>query len=191
MAKRVIQLYDKYKSTTKVYPLIIGECLTDDALDTIKEGVKPLIPDVIANIELSGDEAELTSLQIGNTKYKIGGGGGKQLYNHLVYINKDSDSLKIEAYVNIITESPTPFTMSAFKTYISDNLSNGGRYVATGTYWDATNGVCFIHSLRLATSLPTFSAHKQNTTIMAGSSYSITIGSDFSNTNITDKVLTL
>lgn len=119
------------------------------------------------------------------------GGGGKQLYNHLVYIHKDTDSAKIEAYVNIITDSSTAFTMSAFKTYISNTLNSGGRFVASGTYWDASNGVCFIHSLRLTTSLPTFSAHKQNTTMMAGSSYSISIGSDYSNLHITDTVITL
>lgn len=115
----------------------------------------------------------------------------KQLYNHLVYIHKDVDNVKLEAFVNIITDSSTPFTMSAFKTYISDALNSGGKYVASGTYWDASNGVCFIHSLKKAAGVPTFSAHKQNTTAMAGSSYSINIGSDYSILHITDTVIAL
>ena len=105
--------------------------------------------------------------------------------------NKDGDSAKLEAYVEIITDSSTPFTMSAFKTYIINTLNSGGRFVASGTYWDATNGVCFIHSLYKSGGYASFSAHKQNTTMMAGSSYLISIGSDYSNLHITDTVITL
>lgn len=115
MAKRVIQLYDKYKSTTKVYPLIVGESITPDAKDKIDDiiednivanptpaggettlayleigGTKYAIPvptTVVANPTLAGTEADLGSIQIGETKYKIG--GGKQLYRHCIVANAD------------------------------------------------------------------------------------------------------
>ena len=64
MAKKVIQMYDKYKSTTKIYPKIIKECLQKDVTDYI-EG------QVVANPELAGTEASLTSLEVGGTKYKV------------------------------------------------------------------------------------------------------------------------
>lgn len=64
MAKRVIQMYDKYKSTTKTYPKIIKECLQKDVTDYIEGQVE-------ANPTLAGSEAELTGLQVGDTKYKV------------------------------------------------------------------------------------------------------------------------
>ena len=64
MAKKVIQMYDKYKSTTKIYPKVIKESFQDDAKEYI-EG------QVVANPELAGTEAGLTSLEVGGTKYKV------------------------------------------------------------------------------------------------------------------------
>ena len=45
----------------------------------------PVGTNVVANPMLTGTEQELTSLQVGNTKYKSGGSGGK-LYRHDVKI---------------------------------------------------------------------------------------------------------
>lgn len=108
MAKRVIQMYDKYKSTTKTYPKIIKECLQDDVLDLIEGQVeanptlagteasltglqigdtKYAVPQgttVVANPTLAGTEADLEGLQVGDTKYKVG--GGKQLYQHNIRV---------------------------------------------------------------------------------------------------------
>ena len=64
MAKKVIQMYDKYKSTTKIYPKVIKECFQEDAQEYI-EG------QVVANPELAGTEGSLTSLEVGGTKYKV------------------------------------------------------------------------------------------------------------------------
>jgi len=75
MAKRVIQMYDKYKSTTKTYPKIIKECLQEDVTNYIEGQVE-------ANPELAGTEADLESITIKGTKYKVG--GGKQLYRHYI-----------------------------------------------------------------------------------------------------------
>lgn len=78
MAKKVIQMYDKYKSTTKIYPKIIEECLPSDIVGKIEDATK-----VTANPTLAGTEADLTGLQVGDTKFKVG--GGKQLYQHNIF----------------------------------------------------------------------------------------------------------
>lgn len=140
MAKRVIQLYDKYKSTTKVYPLIIGECLTDDAKETIKciadKEIEDNVPDIIANVELAGTEAELTSLQIGDTKYKIG--GGKQLYQHNIFLSSTGYLAKIS--VSIISESSTSMTLNDLKTWLNNKGFNNVStlYCLVGGYYGST-----------------------------------------------------
>ena len=70
---------------------------------------------VVANPMLTGTEQELTSLQVGNTKYKSGGG---KLYIHSINYSIDADNLYV--YVYVITSSSTPFTQfSQFKCLIN------------------------------------------------------------------------
>lgn len=64
MAKKIVQMYDKYQSTTRVYPKIIKDCLQEDVTDYIEGQVE-------ANPTLAGTEASLTGLQVGDTKYKV------------------------------------------------------------------------------------------------------------------------
>lgn len=147
MAKRVIQLYDKYKSTTKVYPLIVGACITPDAKDKIDEIIEDNIVanpelagtegsltslkvgdtkykveqpiNVVANPTLAGTEADLESIEIGETKYKIGG-GGKQLYKHNIYLRKTN---VYHITVSVINDSATPFDISSFLSYLYTNFN--------------------------------------------------------------------
>ena len=138
MAKRVIQMYDKYKSTTKTYPKVIKECLQEDVTDYIEGQVK-------ANPTLAGTEAsleglqvgdtkykveqpinvvanpspagttELTGIQIGTTKYKIN--SGKQLYQHNIKL--DADYCYI--YIVIISDRSTAYTKNDLSQYLMDN----------------------------------------------------------------------
>ena len=50
--------------------------LTDSAVDFLKEEIGGGGATVVANPELSGDEADLTGLQVGDTKYKVPSGSG-------------------------------------------------------------------------------------------------------------------
>ena len=143
MAKKVIQMYDKYQSTTKVYPKVIKESFQEDAQEYIEGqvvanptpaggettlayieigGTKYAIPvptTVIANPTLAGTEAELGSIQIGETKYKIG--GGKQLYQH--NISMIDNTYKSFISFSIINDSNSSFSKSDVITYIKNNFS--------------------------------------------------------------------
>lgn len=125
MAKRVIQMYDKYKSTTKTYPKIIKECLQKDVTDYIEGQVEanPTLAGteasltglqvgdtkykveqpttIVANPDPAG-ETELTGLQIGDTKYKVG--GGKQLYMHNIYMSDNSTFMVLFRLINDVSE---------------------------------------------------------------------------------------
>lgn len=75
---------------------------------------------VVANPTLTGTEQELTSLQVGNAKYKSGGGG--KLYNHAIYYFISETDLSV--YINVITSSSTPFTQfSEFKSLIENKVA--------------------------------------------------------------------
>lgn len=125
MAKRIIQMYDKYHSTTKVYPKIIKESLEKDVTDYIEGQVEanPSLAgteasltglqvgdtkykveqpiNVEANPILAGTESDLSSIEIGDTKYKIG--GGKILYRNRVDIGAASWTYHAEAKTGHIT----------------------------------------------------------------------------------------
>ena len=136
MAKKVIQMYDKYKSTTKIYPKVIKECFQEDAQEYIEGqvvanpelagteagltglevgGTKYKVEQPInveANPTLAGTEAELEGIEIGDTKYKIG--GGKQLYQHLVSIYNANFTVTI----TIINDVATQFNFTTLHAYI-------------------------------------------------------------------------
>lgn len=144
MAKKVIQMYDKYKSTTKIYPKIIEECLPSDIADKIEDATK-----VTANPTLDGTESDLTSLEVGDTKYKVD--GGKQLYQHNVVLTY-STNYKFKVFT-IVNDNSANFTNSTFAQYLYNNnfrskdvclgVSGYARISSTDLYYDgvlSTNG---------------------------------------------------
>ena len=86
----------------------------------------PVGTNVVANPTLTGTEQELTSLQVGNAKYKSGGG---KLYMHsLIFI--------INGYMTkgfIYSSRETPFTFDEIKSnapeYIFVHFEGGGQYI--------------------------------------------------------------
>ena len=172
MAKKVIQMYDKYKSTTKIYPKVIKECFQDDAKEYIEGQVKanPTLAgteasltglevggtkykveqpiNVVANPTLAGTEADLESIEIGETKYKIGG-GGKQLYQHNFYII----SAVVRLTAKITTDSSTQMTANDLANYLySNGLTTNEKCIeATGWHQNQndnnwTDLICGIYS---------------------------------------------
>lgn len=98
MARKVIQMRDKYHSTTNIYPKQIEASLPKDVVPVAPEpetytptGEEPDAEyitinnvtykvggggtEVVANPTLAGTEADLTGLQVGDTKYKVPSGG--------------------------------------------------------------------------------------------------------------------
>lgn len=129
MAKRVIQMYDKYKSTTKTYPKVIKECLQKDVTDYIEGQVE-------ANPTLAGTEASLTGLQIGETKYKVG--GGKQLYQHNITISNKNSTQWIFR-LTIINDTITPIDTTTLRLWLTAkgfdaSESTPHYYKANGIY---------------------------------------------------------
>lgn len=172
MAKRVIQLYDKYKSTTKVYPKVVEESFEPSAKEYIKGqvvanptpaggettlayleigGTKYAIPvptNVVANPELAGTEAELGSIQIGETKYKIG--GGKQLYQHnITGKEKTTANFKGRVGFTIINSSPTEMLLSDIIDYLTTNYPVSD----TSSYKDATVVFYYTNALRVGSGI--------------------------------------
>ena len=158
MAKRVIQMYDKYKSTTKTYPKIIKECLQKDVTDYIEGQVE-------ANPTLAGTEAELTGLQVGDTKYKVPQGTqvvanpdpagtteltglqigdtkykintGKQLYQHNVSFIEDTSGYEGIMFP-IINDSPTAFTKSTLANWLYNKGYNNKIWGCSGKVNDGS-----------------------------------------------------
>lgn len=98
MARRVFQMRDKHLSTTNLYPKQIEQSLPKDVVPVTPEpeayvptGEEPEAEyitinnvtykvggggtEVVANPTLAGTEADLTGLQVGDTKYKVPSGG--------------------------------------------------------------------------------------------------------------------
>lgn len=132
MAREIIQMYDKYHSTKKVYPKVIEECLPED-YQGLPEAIED-IPTVVANPELAGTEGDLESLQVGDTKYKIG--GGKQLYLHTVYVSRtNGDYTACEGWLSIITDNNTPFTYATLVQYLeTKNFTGNVNYPMCGYF---------------------------------------------------------
>ena len=75
----------------------------------------PVGTNVVANPTLTGTEQELTSLQVGNVKYKSGGG---KLYLHKISVS--ITSIEGAIYIDIINTSNTALTEDEyFRTYLS------------------------------------------------------------------------
>ena len=91
--------------------------LTDSAVDFLKEEIGEGGTEVIANPELTGDEANLTGLQVNDIKYKVpqGGTGGATLYQHSIYMRwgVDSNTYRINCY--IISSKSTSLSLAEVK----------------------------------------------------------------------------
>lgn len=94
---------------------------------------------VVANPTLSGDESDLTGLEVDGVKYAIPSGGGKTLYQHTLYLSKDN---KRVSFV-IINDNSEIFTINTLMAYLYGKYETG-KYTAGGMI---TGGVVFaIHT---------------------------------------------
>lgn len=77
--------------------------------------------EVVANPTLSGNEATLNGLEVDGTKYKVGGGSGGKLYQHVCQIANESG---VEIYcLELITRDNTPLTLSNLVTILTNRYT--------------------------------------------------------------------
>ena len=128
--------------------------ITDKLTKNIKEVVKAYedgeialtedITEVVANPTLAGDEAELTGLQVGDTKYAMPqGGGGSKLYAHSLMISYSNtttgDNLTGTAYlITTDSEAITKDNIVA-KLVAAGYDASAKRVMFTGTIYVATD----------------------------------------------------
>lgn len=120
---------------TKIYKITeaSGAEMMLELIGTYSQGVN-----VVANPTLEGTEAELTGLQVGDTKYKAG--GGKKLYQYEIsYRNTDSQILTNITF--ILSDELTD--LASFRTWLTTNnhtatsnlfYINGGHYKGNCAY---------------------------------------------------------
>lgn len=128
----------------------VGEKAYDPTEYATKEYVdetfekKADVVDVVANPELSGDEADLTGLQVGDTKYKVPqGGGGVAKYLHSVSAQLRLGSTDIYFFGKYLSTSSTEQTdaRSALSAIVGEKRCSGyAASVADGT-WAELNGL--------------------------------------------------
>lgn len=87
----------------------------------------PVGTNVVANPMLTGTEQELTSLQVGNAKYKSGGG---KLYKHhiafdVTYTAEGYQSIDGRIFIDIYSSSSTAITLDTIP-----QLESGNAYIA-------------------------------------------------------------
>lgn len=96
--------------------------------------------EVIANPTLAGTEADLTGLQIGDTKYAIpSGGGGGSIYAH--YINLFFD-YRQRLYFSILSDSATPLSTVADIASVLYNhgfIDSSNSTICSGMYYQTSN----------------------------------------------------
>lgn len=154
MPKKVITLKDKYKSTTFIYPKQIQQSLPSDIQPVVPEpesytptGEEPVAQyitigdtvykfeggtDVVANPILAGTEADLTGLQIGDTKYKIP--TGSTTHKYLVHVEIYRVGYG-SIYFTVLKDDITNFTMETLiQKFIALGITSTGYIGATG-YW--------------------------------------------------------
>lgn len=89
--------------------------------------------EVEANPTLSGGEAALTGLKVGNTKYAVPQGGSTHLYQHNIYIGDDNG----QAAFYLITNSDTEFTVNTLIDYLKSCLPSGSssrKYICSSGF---------------------------------------------------------
>jgi len=140
--------------------------ITDKLTKNIKEVVKAYedgeialtedIVEVVANPTLAGDEAELTGLQVGDTKYAMpqGGGGSATLYRHSVLIELMDDSFNSvgDIIVDIISSDNTAITsLDTIKTIIANGTGNPNKQIIAQGVWKVNSAWKNIVALRVPT----------------------------------------
>ena len=88
---------------------------------------------VVANPTMAGTEGDLTGLQVGDTKYKVG--GGKKYYRHNVKI-----AFVGKSYM-FITSSGTQFTTTTFAEFLYANGYTGNTKYLGIAYEPGTGGM--------------------------------------------------
>jgi len=99
---------------------------------------------VVANPTLAGTEANLTGLQVGDTKYKVPEGGGTALYKHNINIrdNEYESSATKSANIFILSSSDTPFTKETLYQHFKEhNLKTISEYYSANGYFN--NNICY------------------------------------------------
>lgn len=76
--------------------------------------------EVIANPTLAGTESALTGLQVGDTKYKVEGGGGSGKFLHEFILHYSTFNM----IISIVKTDDVKFTNETFATYLSENGYN-------------------------------------------------------------------
>ena len=107
---------------------------------------------VVANPELSGDEANLTGLQVGNTKYAVPQGSGLTLYEHQISFNDSDGTANVTFYIT--TTSNTQFTVQTLKSYLTD-----WGAICSGSWINAQEENVLITFIEYATALSGFALY--------------------------------
>lgn len=107
-----------------------------------------LYPNVTANPTLAGTEAALEGIQVGATKYKVGGGGTTK-YVHNIVFEQVIGSCVLS--FNIVNDVSTPYTGSAtvFSALLS-MLSVGGSITASGAVHYSSNNIQIVSAIKKA-----------------------------------------
>ena len=131
MPKRIITLKDKYKSTTFRYPKVLKKCLPEDVREKIDNATL-----VVANPTLAGTEADLTGLQVGDTKYKVGGVSVSPKY--LVHVEIERIGYG-DIYFTVLKDDDTNFTFDTLlQKFTALGISSTG-YIGASGYWFDNN----------------------------------------------------
>ena len=126
--------------------ILTGTFLTLNTSNARRKAGSTLYYDILdhgntaANPTLAGTEENLTSLKLNGVNYKVGGGN---LYRHCLYI----DSYASKCFANIITDSPTAFTLPTLKSYLYDcgYINSVQKFASASGFYDADNlivGIC-------------------------------------------------
>lgn len=97
-----------------------GIVIEDNEISVDEEVValKDELPAEVEAITPTGEETTLEGLKIGDTSYKIGG-GEKHLHS-IVMTKVSSTSSDQVIYLNVLSDSDTPFTFATLLTYLAD-----------------------------------------------------------------------
>lgn len=135
-----------------------------------------------ANAPLAGTEADLTSLKLNGTTYKVpSGGGGGKLYLHLLKAYTGGGNQTLIYYFSIINKDSTPFTSGTdIVTYILNNILTASTQSMpiSGYVYDGAAGASTLYiasrfqnvagALRLYIITPSASESGQNVTQLYG-----------------------
>ena len=139
MAREIIQMYDKYHSTKKVYPKVVEECLPED-YQGLPEEVEEKST-VVANPELAGTEDSLEGIEIDGTKYKAG--GGKTLYQHNIKINLSS----FKGTMTIISQSNEEINTGLKLFNFLKRTSFSTAYMFSGYHYNSASDIRNAYSI--------------------------------------------